>query len=123
MNKQVVGGLFVGLILGIGAGAGAALLIKDDTQSKQPLPSMSSSQLVGLSGDNFDKKFIENMIVHHEGAIEMAQQARLNAKHDEIKQMAEAIISAQSDEINKMKDWQKQWGYEAMQDPHEGMEM
>lgn len=49
------------------------------------------------------------MITHHEGAVEMAEAALKNAKHQEIKTMSHAIISAQTTEINQMRDWQKAW--------------
>jgi len=65
--------------------------------------------LSGKSGDDFDKAFLSEMIMHHEGAVAMAEAALKNAKHDEIKQMANAIISAQTTEITQMKDWQKAW--------------
>src|SRR3989338_4316760 len=67
--------------------------------------------LQGKSGDDFDRAFIEGMIVHHEGAVQMAEQAKLNAKHQEIKDMSDAIIDAQTTEINQMRMWQKDWGY------------
>ena len=67
--------------------------------------------LDGKTGDEFDKTFIEEMIVHHQGAIDMAQLAQENAGHDEIKSMAEDIISAQSNEIEMMRKWQQDWDY------------
>lgn len=63
----------------------------------------------GKTGDDFDKTFMQEMIIHHQGAIEMAQAALQSAKHDEIKQMANDIIAAQTKEIDQMKGWQKQW--------------
>ena len=65
--------------------------------------------LNGKTGDEFDKAFLSEMIVHHQGAVLMAQSALKNAKHQEIKDMANAIISAQTSEINQMKGWQKSW--------------
>lgn len=70
-----------------------------------------SESLKGKTGDEFDKAFISEMIVHHQGAIDMAKFAKENAKHDEIKTLAEAILSAQSQEIDKMQTWQTEWGY------------
>lgn len=67
--------------------------------------------LDGKSGDEFDKVFIEEMIVHHQGAIDMAKSAKENAGHNEIKSMAEDIISAQTKEIDQMRQWQKDWNY------------
>lgn len=67
------------------------------------------SGLSGKTGDAFDKAFIDEMIAHHEGAVAMAQAALQNAKHQEIKDMASAIISAQTKEINQMKAWRTSW--------------
>jgi len=69
------------------------------------------NDLKGKSGDDFDKSFIEQMIVHHQGAIDMAKLAKEKAGHDEIKSMADDIISAQSNEIEMMRKWQKDWNY------------
>ncbi len=65
--------------------------------------------LSGKTGDAFDKAFIKEMIMHHEGAVVMAEAALKDAKHPEIKTMANTIISAQTSEINQMKAWLKDW--------------
>lgn len=70
-----------------------------------------TDSLKGKTGDEFDKAFISGMIIHHQGAIDMANLAKVNAKHDEIKKMADDIILVQSKEIDMMKEWQKDWGY------------
>jgi uncharacterized protein (DUF305 family) len=49
------------------------------------------------------------MIPHHEGAIAMAQDAQQKAEHQEIKDLAQAIIAAQEGEIAQMKEWQQTW--------------
>ena len=67
--------------------------------------------LEGKTGEEFDKAFIEQMIPHHQGAIDMAKLVQENASHQEIKDMANDIISAQTSEIEMMQDWQKSWGY------------
>ncbi len=66
-----------------------------------------------LTGEDYDRMFIANMIEHHRGAVDMAKLAQTNAKHQELKDMADDIISAQSKEIADMESWQKQWGYPA----------
>lgn len=70
------------------------------------------SMLSGLknkTGDEFDKAFILEMITHHQGAVKMAEAALQNAKHQEIKELAKAIISAQNKEIQDLELWQEQW--------------
>ena len=65
--------------------------------------------LSGKTGDAFDQAFLSEMIVHHEGAVAMAEAALEHAQHEEIKQMAQAIITTQTDEINQMRAWQASW--------------
>ncbi len=83
-----------------------------NTSSNSNMHGAMHNMMTGLSGktgDDFDRAFLSEMIVHHEGAVDMAEAALKNAKHQEIKQMANEIISAQTKEINQMKDWQKNW--------------
>ena len=53
-----------------------------------------SAALKDKRGDDFDRDFISMMIAHHQGAVDMADLAKQYAKHDEIKRMADDIISA-----------------------------
>jgi len=66
--------------------------------------------LKGKTGNDFDKTFLSGMIEHHQGAIDMAKLAQQSAGHDQIKKMADDIISAQEKEIVEMKQWQSDWG-------------
>ncbi len=56
-----------------------------------------------------DKTFIEMMIPHHQGAVEMAQMAVNQAKNPEVKKLAESIIKDQNREVQQMQTWYKQW--------------
>ncbi len=67
--------------------------------------------LEGLEGDAFDKAFLDMMIPHHQGAIDMAELVLQHAKHEELKDLARAIISAQQTEIDMMRQWMADWGY------------
>ncbi len=76
------------------------------------LASLGSGILAACGGDQaapFDRVFIDMMVPHHQGAVEMAKLAQQRGEHPEIKQMADAIIRAQNDEIAKMKSWRKEW--------------
>ncbi len=64
-------------------------------------------------GDDYDRYYIANMIGHHQGAVDMANVALTNAKHAELKALANNIINAQNKEITTMLDWQSSWGYPA----------
>ena len=60
-------------------------------------------QMVMEKGKYSDKAFIDAMVPHHQGAIEMAEVALKNAEHEEIKQLSRNIISTQEAEIEELK--------------------
>jgi uncharacterized protein (DUF305 family) len=64
---------------------------------------------LGAADAEFDLRFINAMIPHHEGAIAMAQDALSKSKRPEIKKLAQNIIASQQKEIDQMKQWQKSW--------------
>lgn len=64
---------------------------------------------LGKKDNQYDKRFIDLMIPHHEAAIMMSKDALENATHPEIKEMAQQIINAQKKEIEQLKTWRNQW--------------
>ncbi len=52
-----------------------------------------------------DVGFAEMMIPHHEQAILMSELALANSEDKEVRDLAQAILSAQSPEIEQMKSW------------------
>jgi uncharacterized protein (DUF305 family) len=68
-----------------------------------------SAMLEGKTGTEFDIAFVQGMIPHHQGAIDMAMAARKSAGHEEIKKMAEDIMTAQQKEVDMMNAWLKEW--------------
>jgi uncharacterized protein (DUF305 family) len=72
---------------------------KDDN-SYQPM----MRDLSGLSGVALDKRFLEDMIMHHMGAIMMAESVRPYIEHQEVTNMADAIVTTQTAEVNLMKE-------------------
>ena len=52
------------------------------------------SGLSGKTGDDFDRAFLSEMIVHHQGAVQMAQEVLKKSKRPELIQLAKDIISA-----------------------------
>jgi uncharacterized protein (DUF305 family) len=67
---------------------------------------MDEETMTGLEnaqGAEFDRKFLESMIEHHEGAIEMAKDEQADGKYTPAIAMADDIIKGQSAEIAQMR--------------------
>lgn len=74
-------------------GHGAGMMSADDLAA-----------LEGAAGPLASKLFLEQMVEHHEGAVEMAQVEIDGGKFADAVSLAEEIVSAQNDEISEMKE-------------------
>jgi uncharacterized protein (DUF305 family) len=129
MKQETIVAAVIGLLVGILAtGFGTAIALNSnhagmmsmhDNHKTSNSPGDHSGmsmndmtkELSQLQGDDFDQAYLEMMIAHHEGAIDMAELAATNAKHNEIKTLSTQIIDAQAKEISNMQQWQTEWGY------------
>ncbi|MBE9013617.1 DUF305 domain-containing protein [Pseudanabaenaceae cyanobacterium LEGE 13415] len=64
---------------------------------------------LGPADENFDLRFIDAMIPHHQGAIDMANDALQKSKRPDIQKLSTAIVTSQQAEIEQMKQWRKAW--------------
>jgi uncharacterized protein (DUF305 family) len=90
------------------------------TVMKQHGMRSSNSMHMGMMGDNtdnsrleeasdFDTAFVEEMIPHHQMAVMMATMLKNGTQRPEMKQLADNISTAQTKEINQMRDWLQEW--------------
>jgi uncharacterized protein (DUF305 family) len=61
------------------------------------------AKLASLNGAEFDKLWLESMISHHQGAIEMAKAQIANGDNVDAKALATNIVTTQEAEIDQMK--------------------
>jgi uncharacterized protein (DUF305 family) len=61
------------------------------------------TKLESLNGAQFDKLWLESMIGHHQGAIEMAKAEIANGDNVDAKALANKIVTTQEAEIGQMK--------------------
>ncbi|MGH3777723.1 MAG: DUF305 domain-containing protein [Pseudonocardiaceae bacterium] len=70
------------------------------------MPGMMSSdqmqQLGQATGEAFDRMFLQMMIVHHQGAVTMANTELSDGQNPDARQLAQRIIDAQQREITEM---------------------
>ncbi len=104
-------------MMGIHTNSNTSNMMSDESMGMDKM----TENLKGKKGDEFDRLFISEMIIHHQGAIDMANIAKQNAKHNEINKLANDIVAAQTKEINVMEQWQRDWGYPAKDSSMNGM--
>ena len=61
-----------------------------------------SREMVMPNGEYSDAAFVDSMVPHHEGAVEMAEVGLENAEHEEIRQLSRDIIDSQRAEIEML---------------------
>jgi uncharacterized protein (DUF305 family) len=95
--------------------AGASATSTPSAMMTSPMMSGSVSAMMSppaASADHnaADLVFAQQMIVHHQGAVEMADLAPTRAASQEVKDLAVRIKAAQGPEIEQMQSWLATWG-------------
>ena len=80
----------------------SSMTMDHDMQMSGMLTTKELASLKRLTGTQFDRTFLQLMIKHHQGAIEMLDLIS-DSRNAEAKALAKAIKSAQSREITSMK--------------------
>jgi uncharacterized protein (DUF305 family) len=70
---------------------------------------MMMSMDLGTADAEFDLRFINAMVPHHDGALVMAQDALSKSQRPEVKKLAQDILTSQQGEIEQMNQWRKDW--------------
>jgi uncharacterized protein (DUF305 family) len=88
------------------------------------IPAMDHSSMAsspGAANAPYDLQFLDTMIAHHKGAVDMSKPAAAQAGSAEVKALAGAITAAQEKEIAQMRAWRDKWFPKA--EPAINMEM
>ena len=110
---RLAGGLIAGAVVLTGCSGGS------DTNDTDAGSSASQS----AEFNDADVAFAQGMIVHHEGALEMAQMADGRAQNPQVLDLADRIEAAQDPEIKTMTGWLEDWDQPTSTDESGGMDM
>ena len=77
----------------------------DEEELKKAMEPMENQMKQMQMSHDADKDFVIMMVPHHQSAVEMAKSEISNGHHDEIKQMAQQMITAQTNEIEEFQKW------------------
>lgn len=77
--------------------------------SKELQQNMTMAMDLGAADAQFDLRFMDAMIAHHQGAVTMAEDALKKSQRPEVKQLSQEIITSQLSEIDQMQRWRQAW--------------
>ena len=71
----------------------------------------SSTQTMGSFDEDkpFDLQLIDQMIIHHQGAIMSAEHMIAGSERPELRQLSENIQTSQAEQIEQMRTWREEW--------------
>jgi uncharacterized protein (DUF305 family) len=70
---------------------------------------MMGSTITADPNRPFDQQFLDQMIIHHQQAVMMAQHMIADSDRAELRDLAQRIITAQQGEIDQMRQWRSGW--------------
>jgi uncharacterized protein (DUF305 family) len=75
------------------------------TDLMKGMDAMHAEMMQGMMVDDIDTAFVCGMIPHHQGAIDMAKAELEHGDDPWVKELAQKVIDAQTQEIAEMKAW------------------
>lgn len=110
MRNESVAGAFVLLILLLGGGCTGEIGEGTVTETMEPAPQPVPAEVrPAAASAPYDLQFIDTMIVHHLGAVEMATIAQSKLRNETLRALARTIPADQQREIRQMRAWRKEW--------------
>lgn len=70
---------------------------------------LMSGELLGDSSQPFDLRWLDTMILHHQGGVQMTEHMVTQSARPELRDLATRIITAQQHEIDQMQVWRAAW--------------
>ena len=109
--------LFASLVLAsscVGGGSGESEQENSEQGTEEGAEdndSQSSTQTMGSFDEDkpFDLQFIDQMIIHHQGAIMSAEHMIAGSERPELRQLSENIQTSQAEQIEQMRTWREEW--------------
>lgn len=103
-----------GTVVGSGTGSGTGSMMRAGMMGGGGMGSMMGSGNMQPMGSfdkekPFDLQFIDQMIMHHEGAIMSSEHMISDSKRPELRKLATDIKKSQSEQIKQMQAFRKEW--------------
>jgi uncharacterized protein (DUF305 family) len=77
--------------------------------SPEQISAMKMDVDLGKADAEYDLRFLQAMVPHHQAAIVMAKDLAQKTKRPELQKLAKGVTTSQQAEIDQMQQWQKSW--------------
>ncbi len=88
------------LVVGLIGLLGAAAMTEGRADSASPPTSADAP---------YDLRFLDEMIMHHEGAVMSSKMMIADSDRPEMRKLAQSIIESQTEQIERMREWRARW--------------
>ncbi|HEV2106889.1 MAG TPA: DUF305 domain-containing protein [Thermomicrobiales bacterium] len=108
MPSLVVATLGIGVVAGMWwIGGGSTLAREDPGCSERDV----GGPFMGMADPDapYDLRFIDEMIMHHQGAIMSAEMMIEDSERPELRDLAQRIQESQQRQVAQMREWRAQW--------------
>ena len=113
-SKTLIVGVLA-LVIGVGggyvlaSGKSTTAPTVNNTATHETAADDMLADLQSKSGEEFEVAFMDEMIIHHQSAIDMARMVPQKTSRPELVKLSNDIITAQTSEIQMMQQWKSQW--------------
>jgi uncharacterized protein (DUF305 family) len=98
---------------GIGFVIGQSNDVTDERATSSSVSGDDTGSMMATSNEDeekpFDLQFIDEMIPHHQMALVSSEHMISNSQRPEVRQLYENIQKSQSEQIEQMQEWRKEW--------------
>jgi uncharacterized protein (DUF305 family) len=94
-----------------GSGMGSMMPMMGGGGGMGSMMGAGQMQPMGSFDENrpFDLQFIDQMIMHHQGALMSSEHMIADSERPELRELAQSIQESQSEQIEQMQEWRKEW--------------
>ncbi len=108
MLSLVVAALGIGVVAGMWWTGGPSVLAREDPGCSER---DADGPFMGMADPDapYDLRFIDEMIMHHQGAIMSAGMMIADSERPELRDLTRRIQESQQRQIDQMREWRAQW--------------
>ncbi len=111
-QRRLFAGVLIALLALSVMTTGAALAYEPDLPpARTARAAATDDPFMGLADPTapYDQRFLDEMIMHHQGAVMSARMMIANSSRPELRDLAQRIVTGQQRQLDRMRAWRQQW--------------